>query len=166
MNGFSNGVKWITAAALLVSMTAAPAFAAKTTPATDKNTNVPAVPRAIPDLIPYHKFDPPKSGAFDIKNLTISGDIRVRPEFRNNEGFVAGKANSFFVQQWVRLGLNYAISPDVDFFFQPQYAKAWGGNPDSLGAGDPNNSGQSSYVGHPWGTNLQEECNERIQQRC
>jgi hypothetical protein len=127
MKGFSNGVKWITAAALLISMSAAPAFAAKTTPATDKNTNVPAVPRAIPDLIPYHKFDPPKSPLFDLKNLTVSGDIRVRPEFRNNVGFSKGKANDFFVQQWVRLGLNYAISPDVDFFFQPQYAKAWGG---------------------------------------
>ena len=68
MKAFSNGVKWITAAALLMSVTASPAFAAKTTPATDKNTNVPAVPRAIPDLIPYHKFDPPKSKAFERKN--------------------------------------------------------------------------------------------------
>ena len=41
-------------------VTADPAFAGKATPATDKNTNVPAVPRAIPNLIPYHKFDPPK----------------------------------------------------------------------------------------------------------
>ena len=46
-------------------VTADPAFAGKATPATDKNTNVPAVPRAIPNLIPYHKFDPPKAKDFD-----------------------------------------------------------------------------------------------------
>ena len=63
----------LTAAALIVAMSAAPGLAAKTTPATDKNTNVPAVPRAIPDLVPYHNFDPPK-GVFDPSRLTISGD--------------------------------------------------------------------------------------------
>ena len=67
-------------------MSAAPGLAAKTTPATDKVTNVPAVPRAIPDLEPYHNFDPPK-GVFDASKLTISGDMRVRPEFRTNENF-------------------------------------------------------------------------------
>ena len=59
-------------------LTADPTFAGKATPATDKNTNVPAVPRAIPNLIPYHKFDPPKAKDFDLKNLTISGDMRVK----------------------------------------------------------------------------------------
>jgi Alginate export len=140
MKGFSNGLKWTTAAVLLVSMTAAPAFAAKTTPATDKKTDVPAVPRAIPDLIPYHKFDPPTSKLFDINNLNITGDIRVRPEFRNNGRFGIGsqtiaaagapgttvQSNDFFVQQWVRLGIHYSISPDVVFFFQPQWSKTWG----------------------------------------
>jgi len=51
MKVLSNGLKWTTAAVLLVTMTAAPAFAAKTTPATDKNSAVPAVPRAIPNLL-------------------------------------------------------------------------------------------------------------------
>ena len=87
MKGFTTGVKWAMAAALLVAMPAVSAFAAKTTPATDKNTNVPAVPRAIPDLIPYHKFDPPKSKAFDLDKLTVSGDMRVRPEFRTVKNF-------------------------------------------------------------------------------
>ena len=139
MKGFSNGLKWTTAAVLLVTMTAAPAFAAKTTPATDKNSAVPVVPRAIPNLIPYHKFDPPTSKLFDINNLNITGDIRVRPEFRNNNAFGTGgsltagaspssttPSNDFFVQQWVRLGIHYTISPDVVFFFQPQYSKNWG----------------------------------------
>ena len=66
MKVFSNGLKWAIAAVLLVTVTAAPAFAAKKTPATDKNSGVPAVPRAIPNLIPYHKFDPPTSKLFDI----------------------------------------------------------------------------------------------------
>jgi len=51
MKVFSNGLKWATAAVLFVTMTAAPAFAAKTTPATDGNSAVPAVPRAIPNLV-------------------------------------------------------------------------------------------------------------------
>lgn len=128
---------WMTAFLLLVIMPL-PALAEKNTPATDMNSAVPAVPRAIPDLIPYHKFDPPKSNLFDVNKLTISGDLRVRPEFRTNWKFgkpyyldgqqVNEKSNTFFVQQWVRLGFNYAVSPDVTFFFQPQYSKNWGVN--------------------------------------
>ena len=137
--------KWFTAACLIVSMSAVPVFAAKTTPATDKNTNVPAVPRAIPDLIPYHKFDPPK-GAFDVSKLTISGDIRVRPEFRTNSNFGTSKDNRFFTQQWVRLGFNYDISPDVAFFFQPQVSSNWG----DVAAGhpgiNPNHSGTNLFI--------------------
>jgi len=152
MKVFSNGLKWATATVLLVTMTAAPAFAAKTTPATDKNSAVPAVPRAIPNLIPYHKFDPPTSKLFDINKLNLTGDIRVRPEYRGNTRFGIGggtgtnslsgtpgtgntsKNNDFFVQQWVRLGFHYTISPDVVFFFQPQWSKTWGG----AGGNDPN----------------------------
>ena len=126
MKAFATTIKWTTAAALLAAMSAAPAWAEKTTPATNKNSAVPAVPRAIPDLIPYHKFDPPTSKLFDINKLTISGDLRVRPEFRNNNQFGATKQNTFFVQQWTRLGFNYSISPDVTFFFQAQHSKNWG----------------------------------------
>lgn len=126
MKGFINTIKWTTATVLLATVSAAPAWAEKTTPATNTNSAVPAVPRAIPDLIPYHKFDPPKSKLFDINKLTISGDLRVRPEFRNNNNFGNGKANTFFVQQWTRLGFNYSISPDVTFFFQAQHSKNWG----------------------------------------
>ncbi len=132
MKRLSYGIKWTMAAVLLAGFMAVPAFAEKTTPATGKNSAVPAVPRAIPDLLPYHKFDPPKSKLFDINNLTISGDLRVRPEFRTNTGFAGNggaKNNTFLVQQWARLGFNYSISPDVTFFFQPQYSKNWGANP-------------------------------------
>ena len=134
MKGLNNGIKWTMAAVLFAGLTAVPAMAEKTTPATDKNSAVPAVPRAIPDLIPYHKFDPPTSKLFDINKLTISGDMRVRPEFRNNDNFGKGKANSFFVQQWTRLGFNYSISPDVTFFFQAQHSKNWGRGSGSSGS--------------------------------
>ena len=87
MKRFNHGIKWTLAAILIAGVTAAPVMAEKTTPATGKNSAVPAVPRAIPDLLPYHKFDPPKSKLFDMSKLTISGDLRVRPEFRNNLTF-------------------------------------------------------------------------------
>jgi hypothetical protein len=150
MKVFNNGLKWITAATLILSISAAPALAAKTTPVTDGNTAVPAVPRAIPDLIPYHKFDPPTSKAFSLDNLTISGDLRVRPEMRTNARFtlsssdmsnnvtIGTKNNDAMVQQWVRLGFNYNISPDVTFFFQPQWSKSWGA--DALDANDDDSS--------------------------
>ena len=131
MKRLNHGIKWTMAAVLLAGITAVPAFAEKTTPATGKNSAVPAVPRAIPDLLPYHKFDPPKSKLFDINKLTISGDLRVRPEFRTTPplGNTGPKNNTFIVQQWARLGFNYSISPDVTFFFQPQHSKNWGANP-------------------------------------
>ena len=134
MKRFNHGIKWTLAAVLLAGVTAAPVMAEKTTPATGKNSAVPAVPRAIPDLIPYHKFDPPKSKLFDISKLTISGDLRVRPEFRKQRPPLGlsdattglSRTTRSFVQQWARLGFNYSISPDVTFFFQPQHSKNWG----------------------------------------
>ncbi|MYA28560.1 MAG: hypothetical protein F4Z24_04475, partial [Nitrospira sp. SB0666_bin_27] len=114
MKGWNHTSTWIIVAVLFTAVI--PVYAEKTTPATDKNSAVPAVPRAIPDLIPYHKFDPPTSMLFDINKLTISGDLRVRPEFRTNWKFgrpyyldgaiIDEKSNSFIVQQWARLGVN------------------------------------------------------------
>ncbi|MDR4493713.1 MAG: alginate export family protein [Nitrospirales bacterium] len=144
----------LTAAALIMAMSAAPGLAAKTTPATDKNTNVPAVPRAIPDLVPYGQFDPPK-GAFDLSKLTISGDMRVRPEFRTNGGFGVNQAmtarandDAFFTQQLIRLGFNYDLSPDVVFFLQPQVSSNWGTiDPDTgSGAINPNGTGSDLFL--------------------
>lgn len=128
MKRLNYGIKWTMVAVLLAGITAVPAFAEKTTPATGKNSAVPAVPRAIPDLLPYHKFDPPKSKLFDMNKLTISGDLRVRPEFRTGGTFGRSQENQFMVQQWARLGFNYSISPDVTFFLQAQHSKNWGTN--------------------------------------
>lgn len=93
----------------------------------DKPSHGVAVPRSFPDLVPYWNFDPPKSPLFDVSKFTLSGDMRVRGESRTNGNFAAAKADTF-VQQWARLGLNYAISQDVDMFTQLQYSKNWGGN--------------------------------------
>ncbi len=139
----------LTAAALIIAMSAAPVLAAKTTPATDKDTNVPAVPRAIPDLVPYHNFDPPK-GAFDLSKLTISGDMRVRPEFRTNGNFSNNSdSNAFFTQQLIRLGFNYDLSPDVVFFVQPQVSNNFGANDSATnvsGAGNPGNASADLFL--------------------
>jgi hypothetical protein len=118
----------------------------------DQPGNEPTVTRGMPDLVRYWNFDPPKSPLFDIGRVTISGDARIRPEYRNNSNFGltstsgAGRATGAnssgvadqFVQQWARLGLNYAVSPDVDTFFQMQYAKNWGSNNSPSAANDAN----------------------------
>ena len=146
MKGFNRTLGWFTTAVLMVTLSAVPALAdlkkkdPKMTPATDKNTAVPAVPRAIPQLTPYWAFDPPANSLFDASKLTFSGDLRVRPEFRTNSTFGASKRNDFYVQQWMRLGINYSISPDVEVFIQPQYAKNWGAA-SGAGAGLQNATG-------------------------
>ena len=165
MKRFNHRIKWTLAAILIAGITAAPVMAEKTTPATGKNSAVPAVPRAIPDLLPYHKFDPPKSKLFDMSKLTISGDLRVRPEFRNNGTFgnTGRKNNTFIVQQWARLGFNYSISPDVTFFFQAptfqelggQWSTTWGRmveeGPTRMGPMGPSLPGRPScWCGTSW----------------
>ncbi len=160
-------VMWVLAVALLAALPVTQALADPPVApkVIDQPTNIPPIPRGMPDLISYHNFDPPKSPLFDIGKLTISGDMRVRPEFRsqttfgvqNNGGFgrVTAANNDFIVQQWMRLGINYAISPDVDVFFQPQWAKNFGAaNNTGAGAGcqgaicanDPFQSGQGDSL--------------------
>ncbi len=142
------GVLSLAVGALLLAGVAAPAFADPPLLPEDKlltkPTNIKPVPRGMNDLTPYWNFDPPKSPLFDLKNLTFSGDMRVRPEIRTNSNFgvsqtqtpgrVSG-ANDWYVQQWMRLGINYSLSPDVDFFVQPQWAKNWGAADNTIGSG-------------------------------
>lgn len=146
---FSKGMFGTLLVAAMLAMTVLPAFAQKTTPATDKSSNVPAVPRAIPDLVNYTIWDPPKHPGFSLNNLTVSGDIRVRPEFRSHRTFNATVGpgftqankpdNQFFTQQWIRLGFNYEISPDVTFFVQPQVSN-------NFGAESPGSSGTTFFL--------------------
>jgi len=136
--GLNRSLKWVVAAAIVAALPLTGAFAVKTTPATNKNTNVPAVPRAIPDLTPYHIYDPPRGALFDVSKFQLSGDMRVRPEVRANGCFGFGSSggkcnssrnqssNSLIAQQLIRLGFNYNISPDVTFFVQAQVANTFG----------------------------------------
>ena len=126
MKRFNHGIKWTLAAILIAGVTAAPAMAEKTTPATGKNSAVPAVPRAIPDLLPYHKFDPPKSKLFDMSKLTISGDLRVRPEFRNNLTFGDKKEQHVRRAAMGAVGLQLLHLTGRDLLLPGQHSKNWG----------------------------------------
>src|SRR5689334_18614105 len=139
-----------------LSLTGAPAQAAIELPEGEKITNLPAIPRAIPQKEGYELYDPKIGKNFDLKNFWLRADLRVRPEMRNNVCFggniaatgscnvasagankLAGKsANDFFVQQWVRLGIGYDVSPDVNFYMEIIDSATWGGNGNNLNAGN------------------------------
>ena len=140
----------------------APAQAEFELPEGEKITNVPVVPRAIPQKEEYELYDPQIGKNFDLKKFWIRGDLRVRPVMRNGTCFgsamagvnsagepngacnnpntgvtpngVAGKANDFYVQQLTRLGFGYDLSPDLNFYMELIDSRTWGGN-GSNGAG-------------------------------
>jgi alginate export protein len=157
-----------------LSFTGAPAQAAFELPEGEKITNLPAIPRAMPQKEAYELYDPKIGKNFDLKNFWLRADVRVRPEMRNDVCFgramaganpaalpatgtvaagtgngacnapnntrnpngVAGKANDFFVQQWVRLGIGYDLSPDVNFYMEIIDSATWGGNGQAANAGN------------------------------
>src|SRR5437867_2543760 len=146
-----------------------PAWAGYELPPGERITNLPHIPRSMPNKESYENYDPVIGRNFDIKNFWMRADLRVRPEFRNgvcfgggaptngacNAGGAAGAgggaladgkgANDFYVQQWVRLGIGYDLSPDVNFYFELIDSATWGGN------GNPNNAGNA-------GDPLQQNC--------
>jgi len=149
-----------------------PVFAAYELPPGERITNLPAIPRNMPQKEAYENYDPVIGRNFDLKNLWIRGDMRVRPEWRNGVCFggspitgfgacnnaVGAKgtgpgANNSFVQQWARLGIGYDLSPDVNFYMELIYSHDWGttANPINAGqAGGPalnNNCGQANPNG-------------------
>lgn len=124
-------------------------FAAFQLPEGERITNLPHIPRAIPQKEAYELYDPKIGKNFDMKNFWLRADLRVRPEFRNNGCFgstsvgggacntvgtgqattgTKGKSNDFYVQQWVRLGIGYDLSPDVNFYMEIIDSATWGGN--------------------------------------
>ena len=161
-----------------LSFTGTPAQAAFELPEGEKITNLPAIPRAMPQKEAYELYDPKIGKNFDLKNFWLRADVRVRPEMRNQvcfggamaggsgvppfpaTGTVApgtgngacntfgqttpgtasnaapGKANDFFVQQWVRLGIGYDLSPDVNFYMEIIDSATWGGNGQAANAGN------------------------------
>ncbi len=140
----------------------APAFAGYELPPGERITNLPHIPRSMPQKEAYEIYDPVIGRNFDIKNLWMRADLRVRPEFRNGVCFggaapvggacttIAGarankpaaaasfykSANDFYVQQWVRLGIGYDLSPDVNFYMEIIDQATWGGNGSALNAGN------------------------------
>ncbi len=138
---------------------AVPAQAGYELPPGERITNLPHIPRAMPQKEAYETYDPAIGRNFDIKNFWMRADLRVRPEFRNNVcfgraslgsncnsttgvttpggGTTAGKSSDFYVQQWVRLGIGYDLSPDVNFYMEIIDSAVWGGN------GNPNNAGNA-----------------------
>ncbi|HQV12904.1 MAG TPA: hypothetical protein PKW52_16315, partial [Nitrospira sp.] len=64
-----------------------PAFAGFELPPGERITNLPAIPRNMPQKEAYELYDPVIGRNFDIKNLWMRADLRVRPEMRNNACF-------------------------------------------------------------------------------
>ncbi|HEV8540512.1 MAG TPA: alginate export family protein, partial [Nitrospiraceae bacterium] len=139
---------------LLTSIFVSPAQAGYELPPGERITNLPHIPRSMPQKEAYENYDPVIGRNFDIKNLWLRADLRVRPEWRNGVCFGsgapaggacntqtsargnAGKSSSdFYVQQWIRLGIGYDLSPDVNFYFEIIDSANWGSN------GNPNNAG-------------------------
>jgi len=128
----------------------APAQAAFELPEGEKITNIPVVPRAIPQKEEHELYDPQIGKNFNLKNFWIRADLRVRQEIRNQTCFgsvmnsttgncntftgqtsangALGKANESYVQQLTRLGIGYDLSPDVNFYMELIDSRVWGGN--------------------------------------
>jgi len=79
---------------------AVPAEAGFELPEGERITDLPPIPRAIPQKEAYELYDPAIGRNFDIKNLWMRADLRVRPEWRNGTCFggaapIGGACNSF-----------------------------------------------------------------------
>ena len=149
-------------ATICLVMFSTAAQAAFQLPEGEKITNPIVIGRGIPQKEAYEPFDPKSGRNFDLRNLWMRADLRVRPEYRNNVCFgggiglggncnvvnatatannIAGKANDQFVQQMTRLGIGYDLSPDVNFYLEFIDSRTWGGNGTPVGAGGAGNNG-------------------------
>jgi len=85
---------------------------------------------------------------FDVKNLTIGGELRVRGEFRRGESWGFDKDNQQFVHQRTRLRFGYDVSSDVHMHVELQDSRNWGvsaedGNGGNLGANQNDVNGEA-----------------------
>jgi len=149
--GWAGIATFFSAAAMAAGMSfvTAPAQAAFELPEGEKITNVPAIPRAIPQKEAYELYDPKIGKNFDLKNFWVRADLRVRPEMRtgvcfggggnaaatggacntfNNNANTGKAANDQYVQQMTRLGIGYDLSPDVNFYMELIQSSVWGAN--------------------------------------
>src|SRR2546427_13229460 len=81
-----------------------PAWAGYELPPGERITNLPHIPRAMPNKESYENYDPVIGRNFDIKNFWMRADLRVRPEWRNGVCFggaspFQGAGNSFNANQ-------------------------------------------------------------------
>jgi len=86
--------KWLNHAVAVVAMLVAglsglPALvqAGYELPPGERITNLPAIPRNMPQKEAYENYDPVIGRNFDLKNFWMRADLRVRPEFRNGVCF-------------------------------------------------------------------------------
>ena len=143
------GAAVMAAGMLLVTV---PAQAAYELPEGERITHLPVVARSIPNKEEYELYDPKIGKNFDLSKFWIRGDLRVRPIMRNGVCFgsaftpgttrgscnrpnsgttpngTPGQANDFYAQQFIRLGIGYDLSPDVNFYMELQDSRTWGGN--------------------------------------
>lgn len=150
--GWASAATFVSAVVMATGMSlmTAPAQAAFELPDGEKITNVPAIPRALPQKEAYELYDPKIGKNFDLKNFWLRADLRVRPEMRNNTCFgstmaaatgncnarntttnangVKGQQNDQFTQQMTRLGIGYDVSPDVNFYMELINSSTWGTN--------------------------------------
>jgi len=146
--GWASAATFFSAAVMAAGLSfgTAPAQAAFELPEGERITNVPAIPRAIPQKEAYELYDPRIGKNFDVSKFWLRADLRVRPEMRNNICFGngasgasgacnqpnsngnAGRQNDFYVQQMTRLGVGYDLSPDVNFYMELIDSRVWGAN--------------------------------------
>ena len=132
-----------------LSLVTAPAQAALELPEGERITNVPVVPRSIPKKEEYELYDPKSErisisrnsgyaaisacdrscGTASASAAISSGDGACNnPNTGTTPNGTPGKPNDFYVQQWVRLGIGYDLSPDLNFYMELQDSRTWGGN--------------------------------------
>ena len=70
-----------------------PVLAGYELPPGERITNLPHIPRAIPQKEAYENYDPVIGRNFDLKNFWMRADLRVRPEYRNGVCFGGGNPN-------------------------------------------------------------------------
>ena len=149
---------------LLALMPISPSFSGYELPPGERITNLPHIPRAMPQKEAYEVYDPMIGRNFDLKNFWMRADLRIRPEFRRGtcfgggapsggacnslgggvgngvaskaNGTVLGRDNDFYVQQWARLGIGYDLSPDVNFYMEIIDSAVWGANGAATNAGN------------------------------
>jgi hypothetical protein len=69
----------------------------------------------------------PAFAKVDVDKLTVSGEIRVRYEYRTQANFgTSQNSNESAGSHRVRIGVGYDLTPDVSFFAQVQDARVWG----------------------------------------